>query len=98
MLYVIHALDAAGAAERRSRARPQHVERVMELHRQGRMALVGPMPLIDAPSTEGGVAGSLILAEFDSLDAARARIDADPYPHAGAFLLSRVRQPETVCA
>ena len=91
MLYVIHALDAADSAQRRARVRPQHIERVTQLHRQGRVAMVGPMPMVDAPSIEGGVAGSLIVAEFDSLEAARAWIDADPYVQAGVYATVDVR-------
>lgn len=91
MLYVIYALDAPGSAQARAAARPAHLERVKALHAQGRIALVGPMPAVDAPSTEGGVAGSLIVAEFDSLDCARAWIDADPYVAAGVYAHIDVR-------
>lgn len=91
MLYVIYGLDAPGSAEHRTRVRPQHLERVKELHRQGRIAMVGPLPAVDAPTTEGGVVGSLIVAEFDSLEAARAWIDADPYVQAGVYASVDVR-------
>lgn len=91
MLYVIYALDAAGVSEQRAKARPQHLERVRRMHTEGRIAMVGPMPVVDAPSTEGGVAGSLIIAEFDSLEAARAWIDSDPYVQAGVYASIEVR-------
>lgn len=91
MLYVIYALDAPDAAAARAAARPAHLERVKAMHSQGRIALVGPLPKIDAPSVEGGVAGSLIVAEFDSLDAAHAWIQADPYVAAGVYASVDVR-------
>lgn len=91
MLYAIYALDAPDSAAARAASRPAHLERVKAMHAQGRIALVGPMPKIDAPSTEGGVAGSLIVAEFDSLADARAWIEADAYVKAGVYASIDVR-------
>lgn len=91
MLYVIYALDGPDSATARAAARPAHLERVKSMHAQGRIALVGPLPKIDAPSTEGGVAGSLIIAEFDSLADAQAWIDCDPYVQAGVYASVEVR-------
>lgn len=85
MLYVIYGIDAPGAGPRRREARPAHLERLRELRRLGRLELVGPMPAVDAPTLEGGVTGSLIVAEFDSLVEARAWADADPYAAAGVY-------------
>lgn len=91
MLYVIFALDAPDSAVKRAAARPAHLERVKKMHEQGRIAMVGPLPRLDAPSTDGGVAGSLIVAEFDSLEAARDWIEADPYSQAGVYASVEVR-------
>lgn len=91
MLYVIFGLDAPDSAAKRAAARPAHLERVKAMHDQGRIAMVGPLPKIDAPSTEGGVAGSLIVAEFESLEAARAWIGSDPYTQAGVYASVEVR-------
>lgn len=91
MLYVIHALDGPDVAALRAGNRPAHLQRVKALHDQGRMVLVGPMPKIDAPSLEGGVSGSLIVAEFDSLSAARAWIEADPLATCGVYASIDVR-------
>ncbi|MGQ0698228.1 MAG: YciI family protein [Panacagrimonas sp.] len=85
MLYVIFGLDAPDAGPRRLANRPAHLERIKALHEQGRMAIVGPLPKIDAPSLEAGAAGSLIVAEFDSLEAARAWVAADPFTTAGVY-------------
>lgn len=91
MLYMIFGLDAPDAGPRRAAARPAHLERLHGLQAQGRVALAGPLPRIDAPSLEGGVAGSLIVAEFDSLDAAKAWIDSDPFTQAGVYASVEVR-------
>lgn len=91
MLYVIFGLDAPDSGPKRAANRPAHLERVKALHEQGRIAIVGPLPKLDAPSLEGGAAGSLIVAEFDSLDAARAWIDADPFSKAGVYASVEVR-------
>jgi uncharacterized protein len=91
MLYMIFGLDAPDSAAKRAASRPAHLERVKKMHEEGRIAMVGPLPKVDAPSTEGGVAGSLIVAEFESLEAARAWIESDPYSKAGVYASVDVR-------
>ena len=91
MLYVIFGLDAPDSGPKRAANRPAHLERLKVLHDEGRMAIVGPLPRIDAPSLEGGAAGSLIVAEFESLDAARAWIESDPFSKAGVYASVEVR-------
>ena len=92
MLYAIIGEDAPGSLERRRAARPAHLERVRQLQDEGRVVVAGPLPAID--STDPGPAGfhgSLIVAEFDSLAAAQAWTDADPYVTAGVFARVTVR-------
>lgn len=91
MLYMIFGQDAPNAAAARAAQRPAHLERLKALHAQGRIVLVGPLPAIDAPSLEAGVTGSLIVAEFETLDAARAWVEADPYNEAGVYASVEVR-------
>jgi len=72
--------------ERRLAARPAHLERLQALQQTGRLLLAGPFPVIDSNDPgPAGFSGSLIVAEFDSLDAARAWADADPYVAAGVY-------------
>jgi hypothetical protein len=86
MLYAIIGRDAPGALPRRRLARPAHLARLQALEVAGRLVLAGPMPAIDAPDPgPAGFAGSLIVAEFDSLEAARGWADADPYVTEGVF-------------
>lgn len=86
MHYAIHGRDVAGSLDRRRAARPAHLERLEQLRNEGRLLLAGPLPAIDAedPGT-AGFRGSLIVAEFESLAAARAWAEADPYATTGVF-------------
>jgi uncharacterized protein YciI len=85
MLYAIIGRDADNSLPARKAARPAHLERLKELQSQGRVVAAGPFPAIDAPDTSGGVTGSLLLLEFDSLEAAKTWADADPYVAAGVY-------------
>lgn len=86
MLYAIIASDVANSLEKRLAARPAHIERLQQLKAEGRVVLAGPHPAIDSNDPgEAGFSGSLIIAEFDSLAAAQAWADADPYIAAGVY-------------
>lgn len=86
MLYAIIARDRDDSLADRLAARPAHLERLRALLDQGRLVLAGPHPAIDAEDPgEAGFSGSLIVAEFDDLDAARSWADADPYVAAGVY-------------
>lgn len=86
MLYAIIAADAENSLDRRLRARPQHLARLEALQADGRLVLAGPHPAIDSDDPgPAGFTGSLIVAEFDSLEAAQAWADADPYAAAGVY-------------
>lgn len=86
MLYAILGEDAEQSLELRKQARPQHLERLEALRAEGRLLLAGPFPAIDSPDPgPAGFTGSLIVAEFDSLEEAQRWADADPYIEAGAF-------------
>jgi len=86
MLYAIIASDVANSLENRLAARPAHIERLQQLKAQGRVVLAGPHPAIDSNDPgAAGFSGSLIVAEFDSLGAAQAWADADPYIAAGVY-------------
>lgn len=86
MLYAIIATDAPNSLEGRLAARPAHLARLEQLKSEGRLVLAGPHPAVDSndPGT-AGFSGSLIVAEFDSLSAAQAWADADPYRAAGVY-------------
>ena len=86
MLYAIIAQDVENSLQDRLAARPKHLERLSALQDQGRLILAGPHPSIDSEDPgEAGFSGSLVVAEFESLAAAREWADADPYVAAGAY-------------
>jgi uncharacterized protein len=86
MLYAIIGEDRAGSLEQRLAARPAHLERLQALQAAGRLILAGPCPAIDSPDPgPAGFSGSIIVAEFDSLPAAQAWAEADPYVAAGVY-------------
>ncbi|AEV27223.1 MULTISPECIES: YciI family protein [Azospira] len=86
MLYIIIGEDRPGSLEARLAARPAHLERLTQLQQEARLILAGPCPAIDSPDPgPAGFSGSLIVAEFASLEAARAWADADPYVAAGVY-------------
>ena len=86
MLYAIVGEDRADSLAARLAARPAHLERLKALQEEGRMILAGPCPAIDSPDPgPAGFTGSLIVAEFASLEAAKVWADADPYVAAGGY-------------
>ncbi|HRD90177.1 MAG: YciI family protein [Candidatus Accumulibacter sp.] len=86
MFYMIVGEDRPGSLADRLAARPAHVERLQALQAEGRLLLAGPCPAIDSPDPgPAGFTGSLIVAEFASLEAARAWADTDPYVAAGVY-------------
>jgi uncharacterized protein len=92
MWYVIEGHDGPDVLSRRQSARPAHLARLTDLRDQGRLMLAGPCPAIDAEDPgPAGFSGSLVVAEFDSLEAARAWADADPYVEAGVYTRVDVR-------
>lgn len=86
MYYAIICEDVENSLPLRAEVRPAHLERVEQLKSEGRLLVAGPHPALDTEEPgEAGFTGSLIIAEFDSLDAARTWADADPYVTAGVF-------------
>lgn len=86
MLYAILSEDIEDSLPLRRQARADHLARLEALQEQGRLVLAGPHPAVDAEDPgEAGFSGSLVVAEFDSLEDARAWADADPYVAAGVY-------------
>ena len=86
MFYAIISQDVENSLEKRMSVRPAHVARLQALQDEGRMLLAGPHPKIDSEDPgPAGFTGSLIVAEFESLQAAQEWADADPYIAAGVY-------------
>lgn len=92
MLYVIEGYDGQDVLALRGAARPAHLARLEALRDAGRLVVAGPCPAIDAEDPgPAGFSGSLVVAEFASLEDAREWAQADPYVAAGVYLRTEVR-------
>lgn len=86
MLYAITGEDMPNSLEKRLAVRPDHLARLDALQQNGHLLLAGPFPAIDSANPgPAGFSGSLIVAEFESLEAARIWAEADPYLLTGVF-------------
>lgn len=86
MWYAINGTDTEASLERRLVVRVAHVARLQQLQDEGRLLLAGPYPAVDSNEPgPAGFTGSLIVAEFDSLEDAQAWANADPYVEAGVY-------------
>ena len=86
MLYAITGQDTPGSLEKRLAARPAHVARLQAMQDDGRLILAGPFPAVDSSDPgAAGFSGSLIVAEFASLQAAVEWAQADPYVADGVY-------------
>lgn len=86
MLYAILSEDVADSLAVRLATRPEHLARLEALQLEGRLLLAGPHPAVDSPDPgPAGFTGSLVVAEFPTLDDAQAWADDDPYLRAGVY-------------
>lgn len=86
MYYVILAQDVENSLPMRVKARAKHIARLNELKEQGRLLMAGPLPAIDSEEPgDLGFTGSLVVAEFDSLEEAKKWAGSDPYFESGAY-------------
>jgi hypothetical protein len=92
MLYLLIGEDAAASHDGRRAAGGAHRARLEQLQREGRLVLAGSMPAIDAEEAgPAGYLGSLVVAEFRSLEEAEAWLAAEPYVGEGVFSRTLVR-------
>ena len=86
MLYAITGQDIQDSLKKRQAVRSKHVARLQTLKEEGRLILAGPHPAIDSNDPgAAGFTGSLIVAEFNSLQEALTWANADPYMNAGVY-------------
>ena len=86
MYYVIFAQDIPGTLEKRLAVREQHLARLKQLQTENRLLTAGPNPAIDDENPgEAGFTGSTVIAQFESLQAAKNWAAPDPYVDAGVY-------------
>ena len=86
MWYAIISEDNENSLPLRATARDAHLSRLRSLAAEGRLLVAGPHPAVDAEDAgEAGFTGSLVIAEFASLENATQWADADPYIAAGVY-------------
>ena len=86
MFYAIISQDKADSLEKRLAARPAHLARLNQLKEEGRLLIAGPHPAIDSEDPgPAGFSGSLVVAEFESLQAAETWASDDPYVEADVY-------------
>lgn len=86
MFYAIVSQDIENSLSLRQSARPAHLERLNDLKNEGRLLVAGPLPAIDSETPgDAGFTGSIVIAEFPSLEAAQSWADKDPYVDAGVY-------------
>ena len=86
MLYAFISEDINNSLEKRMDARPAHLERIQSLVDEGRVIVAGPHPAVDSEDPgEAGFTGSLVIAEFGSLEEAQTWANSDPYVVAGVY-------------
>jgi uncharacterized protein YciI len=92
MWYAIISEDVENSLPLRAKARAAHLDRMKLLIDEGRLLLAGPHPAIDAEDPgAAGFSGSLVVADFPSLEDAKAWADADPYVEAGVYAKVHVK-------
>lgn len=92
MLYTIMGTDREDSLNGRLKVRPEHLDRIRALQDEGRLLLAGPHPYIDSEDPgPAGFSGSLIVAEFDDLESAKAWAEQDPYALTGVFTSVEVK-------
>ena len=86
MYYVIYGEDHPDSMEKRRSVRQAHLQRIQELEYQNRLLVAGPLLHQDQDvNLTHGVLGSIIIAEFPNLEAAKAWAAADPYVTAEVY-------------
>ena len=92
MWFAIVANDVPHSLEARVANRPPHLARLQQMNDEGRLLLAGPFPAIASEDPgPAGFTGSLIVAEFASLEEAENWAKADPYMAAGVYADVKVR-------
>ncbi len=84
-LFAIIGHDVANSTAQRKITRTEHVARLQTLDAEQRLSIAGPTPISHDNSGVSEMSGSIVIAEFDSLEAAQAWAGAEPYLRDGVY-------------
>ncbi|MEQ9565029.1 MAG: YciI family protein [Pseudomonadales bacterium] len=86
MLYAIITEDIPNSLSKRLESRAEHRSRLQDLSDSAQLVMAGPFPAVDSNDPgDAGFTGSLIVAEFPSLEDAQAWANDDPYVTNGVY-------------
>jgi len=86
MWYTVISQDVADSLALRKIHRPAHLERLQELSKAQRLLVAGPHPAEDVGEpNDAGFTGSLVVADFASLEEAQSWANDDPYLINGVY-------------
>ena len=74
--------DVAHSSAQRKLTRAEHVARLQALDSEQRLLIAGPTPITHG---EEDMSGSIVIADFDSLQAAQAWAADEPYLRDGVY-------------
>lgn len=81
-LFAIIGHDVADSHAQRQLTRAEHVARLQVLDQENRLIIAGPTPIEHGLEA---MSGSLIIADFESIEAAQAWANDEPYLRDGVY-------------
>lgn len=81
-LFVIIGHDVADSREQRKLTRAEHLARLHALDEEQRLLVAGPTPITHG---QDQMSGSVVIADFESLEAAQAWAGDEPYLRDGVY-------------
>jgi uncharacterized protein YciI len=84
-LFAIIGHDVANSSTQRKLTRSEHLARLQALDSEQRLLVAGPTPIAHDQGATTEMSGSIVIADFDSLDAAQTWASAEPYLRDGVY-------------
>ena len=82
LLFAIIGYDVANSSAQRLLTRTEHLARLQALDSEQRLIIAGPTPIEHG---QNEMSGSIVIAKFESLEAAQAWASAEPYLRDGIY-------------
>ena len=84
-LFAIIGHDVAQSSAQRKLSRAEHMARLQVLNAEHRLVVAGPTPIEHGQQAVTEMSGSIVIAEFDSLETAQAWVSTEPYLRDGVY-------------